>query len=37
MEENAVVSCLFYSSLGLSKVHGLGGKKKVSDAIRITE
>ena len=28
MEENAVVSCLFYSSLGLSKVHGLGEKKR---------
>ena len=36
MQENSVVSCLFYSSLGLSKVHCWGGKK-VSDAIRITE
>ena len=27
MEENAVVSCLFYSSLGLSKVHSLREKK----------
>ena len=29
MEENAVGSCLFYSSLGLSKVHCLGGKKRL--------
>ena len=36
-QENAVVSCLFYSSQVLSVSYSFYGKKKASDAIGITE